>query len=114
MSFERDKGCHCIPIGCKNSVLANSNTETPLVPLKREYVTALFPQIIRSCGNLSGRESRYIEKILNPQKSVCERISICGCRANTGSLKAKAKVFGLVHHEMGIYFYHEINFSYQA
>ena len=45
LSFERDKGCLCIPIRCnsvRTFVLDNRNTETTLIPLKRQYFTALF------------------------------------------------------------------------
>ena len=37
LSFERDKGCVCIPIGCNSVrifVLADRNTEITVVPLK--------------------------------------------------------------------------------
>ena len=47
MPFERDKSCLCIPNDCnsvRTSVLANRNTETTLVPLKRQLFTALFCQ----------------------------------------------------------------------
>ena len=48
LSFERDKECLCVPIGCKSGlkfVLANRNTEKPLDPLKPQHLTALFDEM---------------------------------------------------------------------
>ena len=49
LSFARDKGCLCIPIGCNSMhtfVLVNRNTETTVIPIKPQNFTAPFTNLI--------------------------------------------------------------------